>query len=66
MTHENYACIGDREEAVRHAVMVANPGDIIIFMGKGHEDFQIVGSEKQPHSDANFAIDQAEIKFGEK
>ena len=34
MLHENYACIGDRAEAVRHAVSVADPGDIIIFAGK--------------------------------
>ena len=39
MQHENYACIGDRAEAVRHAIAVAEPGDIIIFAGKGHEDY---------------------------
>ncbi|MDN4607967.1 UDP-N-acetylmuramoyl-L-alanyl-D-glutamate--2,6-diaminopimelate ligase [Sporosarcina highlanderae] len=65
MKHERYACIGDREEAVRHAVSVADPGDIIIFAGKGHEDFQIVGREKLPHSDAAIALDEAGRKFGE-
>ncbi|MDW0115919.1 UDP-N-acetylmuramoyl-L-alanyl-D-glutamate--2,6-diaminopimelate ligase [Sporosarcina thermotolerans] len=65
MKHERYACIGDREEAVRHAVSVADPGDIIIFAGKGHEDFQIVGREKLPHSDATIALDEAKKKFGE-
>lgn len=64
MTHKQYACIGDREEAVRHAVSIANPEDIIIFMGKGHEDFQIIGTVKKPHSDAEFAIDEAQKKFG--
>ncbi len=64
MTHENYACIGDREEAVRHAIEVANEGDIIIFAGKGHEDYQIIGSTKYPHSDAAIALDEAEKKFG--
>ena len=33
-------------EAVRHAIAVANPEDIIIFAGKGHEDYQIIGSHK--------------------
>lgn len=64
MQHEQYACIGDREEAVRHAVAVANEGDIIIFAGKGHEDFQIIGKEKFPHSDAMIALEEAEKKFG--
>ena len=64
MQHDRYACIGDREEAVRHAVSVAGEGDIIIFAGKGHEDFQIVGREKLPHSDADIALEEAEKKFG--
>lgn len=64
MTHDNYACIGDRIEAVRHAIAVAEQDDIIIFAGKGHEDFQIIGNEKHPHSDADIAIEEAEKKFG--
>ncbi|KAA0966694.1 UDP-N-acetylmuramoyl-L-alanyl-D-glutamate--2,6-diaminopimelate ligase [Sporosarcina sp. ANT_H38] len=64
MKHDQYACIGDRKEAVRHAVAVANPEDIIIFAGKGHEDYQIIGSVKYPHSDADIALEEAEKKFG--
>ncbi|MBD7983341.1 UDP-N-acetylmuramoyl-L-alanyl-D-glutamate--2,6-diaminopimelate ligase [Sporosarcina sp. Sa2YVA2] len=64
MEHDRYACIGDREAAVRHAVEVADKHDIIIFAGKGHEDFQIIGKEKLPHSDAQIALEEAEKKFG--
>lgn len=64
MEHDRYACIGDREAAVRHAVEVADKHDIIIFAGKGHEDFQIIGNEKLPHSDAQIALEEAEKKFG--
>lgn len=64
MKHDAYACIGDREEAVRHAVAIAAKDDIIIFAGKGHEDFQIIGNEKYPHSDADIALEEAEKKFG--
>ena len=63
MTHSNFACIGDREEAVRHAVQQAEPGDIIIFAGKGHEDYQIIGNTKYPHSDKEIAIQEAMKKF---
>ncbi|MBY0221676.1 MULTISPECIES: UDP-N-acetylmuramoyl-L-alanyl-D-glutamate--2,6-diaminopimelate ligase [Sporosarcina] len=64
MPHDQYACIGDREEAVRHTIAMANEGDIIIFAGKGHEDFQIIGNTKYPHSDAEIALDEARKKFG--
>lgn len=63
MLHEHYACIGDRAEAVRHAVEVAEPGDIIIFAGKGHEDYQIIEDKKYPHSDAEIAIEAGKVKF---
>ena len=34
MLHDNYACIGDRAEAVRHAIEIAEPGDMIILLVK--------------------------------
>lgn len=63
MTHSNFACIGDREEAVKHAVQQAETGDIIILAGKGHEDYQIIGNTKYPHSDKEIAIQEALKKF---
>lgn len=66
MKHDNYACIGDRVEAVKHAVSIAEEDDIIIFAGKGHEDFQIIGHQKYPHSDAEIALLAAEKKFKAK
>jgi UDP-N-acetylmuramoyl-L-alanyl-D-glutamate-L-lysine ligase len=66
MTHGNFACIGDRAEAVRHAVQQAERGDVIILAGKGHEDYQIIESTKYPHSDKAIAIEEAMKKFQEK
>jgi UDP-N-acetylmuramoyl-L-alanyl-D-glutamate-L-lysine ligase len=63
MKHEKFSCIGDREEAVRHAIQQAEPGDIIILAGKGHEDYQIIGSTKYPHSDKDIAIEETIKKF---
>ncbi|GLC87692.1 UDP-N-acetylmuramoyl-L-alanyl-D-glutamate--2,6-diaminopimelate ligase [Lysinibacillus piscis] len=63
MLHDQYACIGDRAEAVRHAIEVAEPGDMIIFAGKGHEDYQIIENTKYPHSDADIAIEAGQLKF---
>ena len=36
----------DRAEANRTAAMLAAPGDLILLAGKGHETYQIVGTEK--------------------
>jgi len=38
--------IPDRAEAIRTAILQAQPGDGIIIAGKGHEDYQILGTEK--------------------
>ncbi|NET54111.1 MAG: UDP-N-acetylmuramoyl-L-alanyl-D-glutamate--2,6-diaminopimelate ligase, partial [Merismopedia sp. SIO2A8] len=38
--------MGDRAEAIRTAILDANPGDTVLIAGKGHEDYQILGTEK--------------------
>ena len=39
--------IEDREEAIRTAIMLAGQGATILLAGKGHETYQITGSEKR-------------------
>ncbi|WP_226035379.1 UDP-N-acetylmuramoyl-L-alanyl-D-glutamate--2,6-diaminopimelate ligase [Aquibacillus saliphilus] len=51
MLHENYVLIENREEAISHAITFSEPGDILIFAGKGQEDYQIVKNKKIAHSD---------------
>ncbi len=43
--------IVDRREAIRTAVAMASPGDIILVAGKGHETYQIIGTEKHHFDD---------------
>ena len=38
--------ICDRAAAIRTAIMNAKPGDGVLIAGKGHEDYQILGTEK--------------------
>jgi UDP-N-acetylmuramoyl-L-alanyl-D-glutamate--2,6-diaminopimelate ligase len=40
--------IPDRRAAIAHALGLAGPEDIVLLAGKGHEDYQIIGTEKRP------------------
>jgi UDP-N-acetylmuramoyl-L-alanyl-D-glutamate--2,6-diaminopimelate ligase len=41
----------DRRQAIQKAIGLANPGDLILLAGKGHENYQIVGSERYHFDD---------------
>ena len=43
-----HICIPDRAEAIDWAVRHSRPGDLILFAGKGHEDYQLIGTEHVP------------------
>ncbi|MCQ8783959.1 UDP-N-acetylmuramoyl-L-alanyl-D-glutamate--2,6-diaminopimelate ligase [Mangrovibrevibacter kandeliae] len=47
----NLVEIGDRREAIRHAVAAAAGGDTVIVAGKGHENGQLIGTINHPFSD---------------
>ena len=42
----------DRRRAIRLAASAAEPGDVVLVVGKGHETSQEVGGTKQPWDDA--------------
>ena len=62
MTREEHAAVGslrsmytvipDRRSAIRRALDEARPGDVVVIAGKGHEDYQIIGTTKYHFDDA--------------
>ncbi len=42
----NAVVVSDRATAIRTAILQAKPGDGVLIAGKGHEDYQILGTEK--------------------
>jgi len=50
-TEGSYAVVVDRREAIALAIRTARPGDIVLLVGKGHEDYQIIGRERLPFDD---------------
>jgi len=43
--------ITDRKEAIKTAILLSNPGDVILVAGKGHETYQEVNGVKHPFDD---------------
>lgn len=37
--------VNDRARAIREAIGIARPGDLVLVAGKGHEDYQLVGEQ---------------------
>lgn len=59
---KGFAAIVSRREAIRLAVRFARPGDIVLLAGKGHEDYQIIGAEKQHFDDREEAAEAFSVK----
>lgn len=58
----SYAVIPDREKAIAAAIKAASEGDIVLIAGKGHEDYQIVGTKKLPFDDRLVAASALRMK----
>jgi len=52
---KDYVAIADRQEAIAHAIAVAQPRDTVVIAGKGHEDYQIVGQTRRHFDDREVA-----------
>jgi UDP-N-acetylmuramoyl-L-alanyl-D-glutamate--2,6-diaminopimelate ligase len=57
-TERGYFVEPDRRAAIRLAVRLARAGDLILIAGKGHEDYQIVGSHKLHFDDREVAREE--------
>lgn len=50
-----YSVEPDRREAINVALSGARPGDTVVIAGKGHEDYQLVGTSRLPFDDREVA-----------
>lgn len=51
----------DRREAIRQAVGLAKPGDVVLVAGKGHEAYQEIKGVKHPFDDAAILKETLEL-----
>ena len=52
--------IVDRKEAIQFAIRKAQPGDLVLLAGKGHEHSQTIGSQELPFDEAAIAREALE------
>jgi UDP-N-acetylmuramoyl-L-alanyl-D-glutamate--2,6-diaminopimelate ligase len=55
--------IADRAKAIHTAILEAKPGDGVLIAGKGHEDYQILGTEKIHFDDREQARNALAIRI---
>ncbi len=51
----DYSVEHNRAQAIAQAIETARPGDVVLIAGKGHEDYQLVGSERFSFDDRQVA-----------
>ncbi len=56
MSGAHHLRITDRREAIEQALALLRPGDCLLLAGKGHETYQIVGTEKQPFDERSIVL----------
>lgn len=48
---EKAVIVHDRQQAIYRALDQAEPGDVVLVAGKGHEDYQVIGEQRLSFSD---------------
>jgi UDP-N-acetylmuramoyl-L-alanyl-D-glutamate--2,6-diaminopimelate ligase len=62
LDQENYSVIPDRVEAIHYALKIAEPNDIVLIAGKGHETYQIFKQQTIPFDDRQVVRDMLSRK----
>jgi len=52
---QDYRIVEDRKAAIGWAITTAQAGDAVVIAGKGHEDYQIIGTTRHPFDDRSVA-----------
>jgi len=53
---KNYKIIVNRKKAINKSIQMLSKNDILLLLGKGHEDYQVIKGKKLPFSDKDIVI----------
>ncbi len=57
LNKDNHEVIFDRKEAIQKGISLLKENDMLMILGKGHEDYQIIGTEKHHFSDKEIVLE---------
>lgn len=60
LSKTNHEVIFNRKEAIEKGIKMLTQNDILMILGKGHEDYQIIGREKHHFSDKEVVLEYIE------
>ena len=58
LKNDNFKIIKDRKKAILYAMNLLSNKDILLILGKGHENYQIIGKTKKYFSDKEIVLSQ--------
>ena len=61
-TKNNHEVIYNRKEAIQKGIDLLNQNDTLLILGKGHEDYQIIGTTKHHFSDQEIVSEYIKLK----
>ena len=56
LDNKKYKIIVNRKKAIKRGIQMLKKNDILLLLGKGHEDYQIIKNKKYPFSDKNIVL----------
>ena len=62
--NKNLVVEPDRHVAIRRALDLARPGDVVVIAGKGHENYQEIAGKRLPFDDAVEARAVLSARYG--
>ena len=57
---KNYEICLDRKQAIEKGINMLKENDVLLILGKGHEEFMIIGREKIPFNDKKVVLSYLE------
>ena len=61
-----YVVIENRREAIRYAMQMGQPGDVIVLAGKGHETYQEINGVQFPMDEREIVASWFRARDGRK
>ena len=55
LSYDNYEIVHDRKDAIRKGISLLDTDDILLILGKGHEEFIVCRDKRIPFNDMNVA-----------